>query len=68
VSLAIPTAHIEPTHNFAIAGSVGATEDALAIGLGAAVRASDHLTFNGGIAVGTESGVVGGRAGFNVSW
>ncbi len=39
-----------------------------AFGVSAAVRAGDHIQFDGGIALGTGESSVGGRAGATVTW
>lgn len=68
VSMAIPLAHIEPQHNFAVAVNWGGFDGSNALGGGGAIRLNENFTFTGGIGVGLEQGVVGGRAGVNLSW
>lgn len=68
LSLAMPTATIDPGKSFGAAVNVGTFGGASAIGVGAAFRATDGLTVNGAVGVGLDGGPVGGRAGVNFSW
>lgn len=68
VMTALPVPYIEKGHNFALAGNFAQFESNGAFGLGGAFRVNEHLTFNGGVAVGAEQSNVGGRVGFNLSW
>ncbi len=68
VMAALPTPFIESGHHFALAGNFAQFESNGAFGLAGAVRATNNLTFNAGVAVGAQQSTVGGRVGFNVSW
>lgn len=68
VGMAIPIAQIAPQHNFAFAMNWGGFDGSNALGAGGAIRLNENFTFTGGVGVGLEQGVVGGRAGFNLSW
>jgi hypothetical protein len=68
LSLALPTATVEPGKTFGAAFNVGTFGGDMAIGVGGAVRAADGLTFTGAIGVGLSQGNVGGRGGVNFSW
>lgn len=68
INLAIPTAYVEQNHNFAFAMNLSLIEGNSAIGASGAMRLNEHTTFNGGIGADPATGMVGGRAGFNVSW
>lgn len=54
--------------HIAISGNWGTFQGRNGLAAGLAVRATEHLTFNGGLAFGLNGGDVGGRAGFRVAW
>ena len=84
VSAAMPQAYIPPGHRFAIAGnwaqftgssgsagfSYGAygAPSAGALGIGAAMRINDNLTFSAAGAIGLDRSTWATRVGFNMSW
>ena len=84
VNSAMPTPYIPAGHRFAIAGnwaqfqgssgSAGYTYGAYsggsanALGLGAALRINDNLTFNAAGAIGLDRTTWATRVGFNMSW
>jgi hypothetical protein len=68
IGLAIPSPQVDSGHNYAIGGNVGTFQGQTAIGIGAAVKANDNLTFSAGAGYGLGQGTIGGKAGFNLSW
>jgi hypothetical protein len=67
ISLSLPGATIDPGKTFGVGVNVGAFGGEGAVGLSGSIKATDGLTLNGGVGVGTQ-GDVGGRAGVNFSW
>lgn len=68
LSLALPTAVVDPGKTFGVSVNVGTFAGQSAIGVGAALKAGDGLTVNGAVGAGTQQGTVGGRLGANYSW
>lgn len=68
LSLALPTAVVDPGKTFGVSVNLGTFAGQSAIGVGAALKSSDGLTLNGAAGFGTQHGTVGGRIGANYSW
>ncbi|HTJ58029.1 MAG TPA: porin [Devosiaceae bacterium] len=68
LGLSLPGTTVDPGKHFGASAHVGTFNGYSAVGVGGAFRLNDDVTFDGGIAVGTSYGTVGGRAGVNVSW
>jgi hypothetical protein len=68
IGLAIPSPQVDSGHTYAIGGNVGTFQGQTAIGIGAAVKANDNLTFSAGAGYGLGQGTIGGKAGSNLSW
>ena len=65
-------ASLQPGRRFALNLNYGHFDGASAVGLGATGLVHDGRSYavlvNGGVGVGFETGVVGGRGGFSVQW
>jgi len=57
-----------PNEKFAVTLNYGTFQGAHGIALGGAMRITDHLQANGGIAYGPNGNIAGGRAGLRVGW
>jgi len=68
ISMALPTAIVDPGKTFGIAVNFGTFEGESALGLGAAMQVGGGLTLNGAIGAGTTHGTLAGRVGANFSW
>jgi hypothetical protein len=68
LSIALPNATVDAGKTYGAAVNVGTFGGEAALGLGAAIKATEGLTFNGAVGVGLGGGNVAGRAGVNFSW
>ena len=57
-----------PDEKVAISMNVGTFGGQSGMAAGFAIRAADHLTFNGGVGSGFNGGLVGARAGMRLAW
>jgi hypothetical protein len=61
-------ADLGPDEHVAFTGNWGTFEGRNGLAAGVAIRASENISFNGGIATGLNGGGLGGRAGFRIAW
>jgi len=62
----VPT--LLPTERFAISGNWGIFEGQNGLAFNAAMRISNNVQLNGGVAYGTSQSIAGGRVGVRVGW
>lgn len=62
------TGDLSRDEHVAFSGNWGTFQGRNGLAAGVAIRASEHISFNGGIAAGLNGGGVGGRAGFRIAW
>ena len=68
IGIAMSNATVDAGKTFGAAANIGTYGGEVALGLSAAIKASDGLTFNGAVGVGLGGGNVAGRGGVNFSW
>ncbi|MCW5718002.1 MAG: porin [Bauldia sp.] len=68
IGIALPSPIMPEGHTFAITGNWGQVAGAHAFGLATAVQVTPHLLITGGAGFGIGTGVVGTRAGWNLSF
>ena len=68
LALAMESPVLMPGANFGLAGGFGYYKDRVAGAVSFAARVSDTTAFTAGVGVGADSGEVGARAGFQMSW
>jgi hypothetical protein len=62
------TGTLGPDEHFALSMNWGTFGGQNGVAGSVAVRAADHLTFDGGIGTGLHGGLVGARAGVRIAW
>jgi len=68
IGIALPSPIMPEGHTFAITGNWGQVAGAHAFGLATAVQVTPHFLITGGAGFGVGTGVVGTRAGWNLSF
>jgi hypothetical protein len=68
LSIALPTATVDPGKTFGAAINFGTFNGESAVGVGGAIQPLDGLTINGSFGMGLSGATAGGRAGINYSW
>lgn len=68
IGIAMSNATVDPGKTFGAAANVGTYGGEVALGLSAAIKATEGLTVNGAVGVGLGGGNVAGRGGVNFSW
>lgn len=68
IGIALPSPIMPEGHTFAITGNWGQVAGAHAFGLATAVQVTPHFLITGGAGFGIGTGVVGTRAGWNLSF
>ncbi len=68
IGIALPSPIMPEGHTFAITGNWGQVAGAHAFGLATAVQVTPHFLITGGVGFGIGTGVVGTRAGWNLSF
>ncbi len=68
IGIALPSPIMPEGHTFAITGNWGQVGGAHAFGLATAVQVTPHFLITGGAGFGVGTGVVGTRAGWNLSF
>jgi len=68
IGFAMETPVLPAGKNFGISGGVGAFNHSTALSMSGAYRIKDDLTISGGFGIGSQTGAIGGRAGFSYAW
>lgn len=68
IGIAMSNATVDAGKTFGAAANIGTYGGEVALGLSAAIKATEGLTFNGAVGVGLGGGNVAGRGGVNFSW
>ncbi len=68
MAMALSSPYVPQDKTFALSGGWGTFEGKNAFGLSGAVRATEYLQFDAGVAYGASSASVGGRMGATLAW
>ncbi len=68
MAMALKSPYVPSDKTFALSGGWGTFEGENAFGISGAVRASDYLQFDAGVAFGAGHSTVGGRVGATLAW
>lgn len=68
MALAMKSPAVPEDKEFALSGSFGAFEGRTALAVAGGIRANEFVQFDAGLAVGLDSGSIGGRAGATLAW
>lgn len=68
IGMALQTPILPAGKDFGISGGWGGFDGGNAVAMGGIYRVKDDFYLTGGLGVGTETGVIGGRAGFMYAW
>jgi hypothetical protein len=68
MAMALSSPYVPEDKTFAISGGWGTFEGKNAFGLSGAMRATEYLQFDAGVAYGASTASVGGRMGATLAW